>query len=141
MKKKLRLGAAALSLVLILTLLAVYATPQRRARRFIAAYSAQIEAALADGQDFPAAEALGGGCRQAALRDGTHPMAEFILAGFGGSYCGCYYSPDGVPLAFQNADVPLTPDGRGGWVWRAEGDNRGCTNEIAPCWYFFKATF
>ena len=55
-------------------------------------------------------------------------------------YHGFYYSPDDVPLAFQNTAVPLeeTADG---WTWRAEGDNRGFTRRLAPGWYYFEAYF
>lgn len=68
-------------------------------------------------------------------------MTEFVIMSWGNTYYGCYYSPDNVPLAFQNTDVELTQNGHNYWEWSAEGDNHGETSKIMDCWYFFKASF
>jgi len=72
---------------------------------------------------------------------GQHEMIEYILPTPGGSYHGFYYSPDDVPLAFQNIDTPLTQTEPNCWTWHTEGDNRGKTTKIKDHWYLFQATF
>lgn len=70
-------------------------------------------------------------------------MYEFLL-GFGigdKQYWGVYYSPDDVPLSFQNTDVPLSPNGDGIWTWQTEEDNHGTTKKITDKWYYFEASF
>ena len=58
----------------------------------------------------------------------------------GPGYYGFYFSPDDVPLAFQNAPISLeeTPTG---WQWRGEGDDHGSTRRLSPHWYYFEAYF
>lgn len=75
--------------------------------------------------------------------NGEHLMYEFLLgSGIGEyQYWGIYYSPDDVPLSFQNTDVPLSENGEERWTWQAEGDNHGTTQKIAPKWYYFEASF
>ena len=75
--------------------------------------------------------------------NGEHLMYEFLLgSGIGEyQYWGVYYSPDDVPLSFQNTDVPLSENGEERWTWQAEGDNHGTTQKIAPKWYYFEASF
>ncbi len=72
---------------------------------------------------------------------GEHEMVEFTLFAFGDTYYGCYYSPDGVPLGFQNTQQELILDGDGSWTWQAEGDNHGLTRLISDRWYYFEASF
>lgn len=72
-----------------------------------------------------------------------HLMCEFLLeTGMGDSqYWGVYYSPDDVPLPFQNTDVSLLANGEGSWTWRAEEDNHGATKKITKKLYYFEADF
>lgn len=74
---------------------------------------------------------------------GKHPMVEFMVEGDGvippAQYFGFYYSPDDVPLAFQNIEVPLTEYKENEWEWSEEGDNHGVTKKITECWYYFEA--
>lgn len=75
--------------------------------------------------------------------EGEHNMVEFMVDEDGmippAQYYGFYYSPDDVPLAFQNVKVPLTEYKENEWEWREEGDNRGVTKKIIDCWYYFEA--
>ena len=73
--------------------------------------------------------------------EGQHPMNEFTLSSQGNKYYGCYYSPDDVPLAFQNLETELIADGDNSWSWKAEGDNKGVTSKIMDKWYYFEADF
>ena len=73
-------------------------------------------------------------------RQGEHEMVEYTVATAGSTYYGFYYSPDDVPLAFQNTDTPLT-EADGGWVWQAEGDNHGRTYRLKEDWFYFEAEF
>ena len=73
---------------------------------------------------------------------GEHEMVEYLVTTAGDTYYGFYYSPDDVPLAFQNTDAPLAPaETEKGWIWTAEGDNRGRTYRLAEQWFYFEAKF
>ena len=76
--------------------------------------------------------------------DGEHKMVEFMIDGDGvippAPYYGFYYSPDDVPLAFQNINVSLTEYAENEWKWTAEGDNHGITKKIINRWYYFEAS-
>lgn len=73
---------------------------------------------------------------------GAHEMVEYLVEGAGDTYRGFYYSPDDVPLAFQNTTVSLVPAGtKEGWIWTAEGDNRGWTYRLTEKWFYFEAKF
>ena len=74
---------------------------------------------------------------------GKHNMVEFMIDEDGlippAQYFGFYYSPDDVPLAFQNVDVPLNEYKENEWEWSEEHDNHGITKKITECWYYFEA--
>lgn len=71
---------------------------------------------------------------------GEHPMVQFETHRLGHQYSGFYYSPDDVPLPFQNAGVPLT-ETEYGWAWQGEGDNKGTTRRITKYWFSYTADF
>ena len=85
------------------------------------------------------------------LFQGDHPMVQFYSFGFGlvpsSTYYGFYYSPDDVPLPFQNSDQYKTipaPDGKeepGTTHFKGDGDNGGRTTRILPHWYYYEAWF
>ena len=116
--------------------------PMLRARTFVAVYGDRIEAECADGlkepENVPAMDIN-------LYLKGEHRMIEFMLGGRGlvpsSTYYGCYYSPDDVPLAFQDMDVKLTQDGHDYWVWTEQGDNHGATAKIRDKWYYYEASF
>lgn len=103
-------GAALLAVVLGLSL---YLTPERRAGRYVAAHRETLQA------DMDAYFLRGEPLRYDAPLEtvnswpGEHPMVEYILPALRPGHYGFYYSPDDVPLALQNAAVPLeeTADG------------------------------
>ena len=76
---------------------------------------------------------------------GEHRIVQFFSSGFGlvpsSTYCGFYYSEDGVPAAYQNVDVPLTPAGEGEWRWSDGTDNGGMTRRITGHWFSYRAWF
>ena len=91
-----------------------------------------IEAAK---QDLPA------GIIQIDRFRGEHDMVQFALrSSLINQYCGYYYSPDDVPLPFQNADVPLTKTADG-WTWQDEVGNYGTTKRILKHWFRYTANF
>ncbi|MBQ5671806.1 MAG: hypothetical protein IIV43_05570, partial [Oscillospiraceae bacterium] len=72
---------------------------------------------------------------------GEHDMVQFACrSSLTNQYRGYYYSPDDVPLPFQNADIPLleTADG---WTWEDGTGNHGTTERIAECWFRYTANF
>ena len=81
--------------------------------------------------------------RKVDVWSGEHTMYEFLLGtGMGDTqYWGVYYSPDDVPLPYQNTDVSLIADDDGSWTWQTDGDNHGTTKKIIEKWYYFEASF
>lgn len=140
MKKK-RKWIIAVIIVLIVALGSVYSIPKLRVSLFVHSYHELIEDGLAAGNGVPADDAVLFGYDYVNSWEGAHPMTEFVIMTYGDTYYGCYYSPDDVPLAFQNTDVEVTQDGHDYWEWEAEGDNHGSTSKIMEQWYFFKASF
>ena len=112
-----------LCLLLALWLILGRTAPEKRVVRYVEAHQAELQTAVDD-----------------YFLRGQHPMIEYLLFTTPGGYYGFYYSPDQVPLAFQNTGVPLVPSD-GGWCWQGEGDNHGTTRLISPGWYFFEAHF
>ena len=72
---------------------------------------------------------------------GEHDMVQFAQrSSLTHQYRGYYYSPDDVPLPFQNADVALV-ETADGWTWQDETGNRGTTQRITECWFRYTADF
>lgn len=136
-------AAAAIALVGIIKL----SDPMLRAKAFVAVYGDRIETVCADGliDGAKKLEKLPAISVRVYHGNAEHDMIQFMLGGRGlapsSTYFGCYYSPDDVPLAFQNMDVKLTQDGHDYWVWTEVGDNRGATAKIKDKWYYFEASF
>lgn len=114
--------------------------PKVRANVFVALHSSSLEKAYQTGI-YPVQI----GYKYLNDWSDEHPMVEFTLSSFGlvpsTSYYGCYYSPDDVPVPFQNVDVSLVQANDGTWEWSDEGDNHGTTAKIKDCWYYFEAHF
>ena len=109
---------------------------ERRAEHFVARHGAEILASWQRDGAIPEV-----GQRYANEWPGEHGMLELILSAGPGGYSGCYYSPDGVPLAFQNTEIPLEETAPGRWAWQAQGDNHGETWRIEGNWFGFQASF
>lgn len=125
--------AAAVLVVLMVCGAAYMARPRLQAERFVTQHGMELEEQIQIGGTLP--EDL-----DVTLWDGEHPMAEVILFAWGDTYYGCYYSPDGVPLPFQNTGLPLHEE-KEGWSWTVEGDNHGFTAHLEGNWYYFEASF
>lgn len=134
-KRKSIVIPAAAALIILLGVLLLQ--PELRVRRFVAAHGEEIEESMAAGHGISARI----GIKYFNTWEGEHDMTEFILFTMGDTYYGCYYSPDDVPLPFQNTDVELSQDGHDYWEWQAEGDNHGATEKIRERWYYFEASF
>ena len=127
--------------IALLALALCYANPKIRTSLFVYAYHDLIEESLAAGNGVPADDAVLFGYKYVNSWDTEHPMTEFVITAWGDTYYGCYYSPDGVPLAFQNTDAELVQDGHDYWEWSGESDNHGATSLILGNWYYFEASF
>ncbi len=125
--------------VLFSALILTCRTPERRAARYVEARQEELQADM-DGYFSGESRLIYHGSAFSAVNhwDGRHPMVEYLFTGPG--HHGFYYSLDDVPLAFQNADLPLA-EADGGWQWRGEGGKRGFTRRLSPCWYYFEAQF
>ena len=129
-----------LAAILIVAILAV-SNPQIRTNLFVRLYHEQIEEGLKMHAGVPADDATLIGYDAVNTWEGEHSMVEFVITSRGDTYYGCYYSPDDVPLAFQNTKANLTQCGHDSWKWSAEGDNHGKTIKITDHWYYFEASF
>ena len=127
------------ALVFLLCLALSQFTPEKRVDRYVASHLAELQAAMDDyflqGQPL----SYDGAIPAVNHWPGQHPMVEYILF-TGPGYYGFYFSPDDVPLAFQNAPISWeeTPTG---WQWQGEGDDHGSTRRLSPHWYYFEAYF
>lgn len=114
-------------------------TPERKAEQFVAQHGTVFSELVDSEQTIPTTfnEIT------VAFWNGDHPMYEFLLgSGIGKhQYWGVYYSPDDVPLPFQNTDIPLLTSGDETWTWTSGGNNHGTTQKIAEKWYYFEAGF
>ena len=136
-KKGFTVSVSIIGLAAVLGLLAWHNTPYHHALRFVEQNAAELSTLIDTGRPLP----LDLGWQFYNYWDGEHPMTEFILDAKGGTYYGVYYSPDDVPLSFQNAGLPLEEDSEGGWTWETDGNNRGTTQRLQPGWYYFTADF
>lgn len=127
------------ALVFLLCLALSQFAPEKRVERYVTSHLAELQAAMDD--DFLRGQPLSydGAIPAVNHWPGQHPMVEYILF-TGPGYYGFYFSPDDVPLAFQNAPISLeeTPTG---WQWQGEGDDHGSTRRLSPHWYYFEARF
>ena len=119
-----------------------WTAPEQRVSRFVAKNAEVLEESL--GTDLSGGYPGGLGIQYYNCwgEDSGHPIGEFCFGSsllHGRQYYGCYYSPDDVPLGFQNTAVTLVPDGADCWTWRAEGDNRGMTKKLTNNWYYYEA--
>lgn len=127
--------------VLLVAGVALANTPRIRVDLFVRLYHEQIEDGLRQGAGVPADDAVLFGYKYVNSWEGEHGMVEFVLTTRGDTYYGCYYSPNDVPLAFQNTEAELTQCGHDSWKWQGEGDNGGKTIKIMDNWYYFEASF
>lgn len=139
MKKKAILLAVILLIAAALTICITCANaPEYRAAQFVRNNGADFSALVALGQPIPETFAQ----TPCDIWSGEHISYEFRLGTGVGErqYWGVYYSPDAVPLAFQNADVALSAIDEAAWTW-SDGNNHGTTKKITDQWYYFEASF
>lgn len=56
-------------------------------------------------------------------------------------YYGFYYSPDDIPVPYDNADYDLELKSADEWTWDGVGDNGGIIRKICENWYYYEAWF
>ena len=113
--------------------------------RFVTVNQAALEKIAADCLDGGQTAARYKSVEIEGVFPGEHRIVQFRFGGFGlvpsSTYCGFYYSEDGVPAAYQNVDVPLTPAGENRWRWSDGTDNGGVTRPITGHWFSYRAWF
>ena len=154
MKKAIIIISIILTAAAVLTALIIRNTPERRISRFVRKHERELleiaEAELSKEHHHKSDEKYLSVQIDGAF-EGDHPMVQFYSFGSGlvpsSSYYGFYYSPDDVPLPFQNSDgyrEVTDPDEKSGSDtahYQGEGDNGGLTKKIIPYWYYYKAWF
>ena len=99
-----------LAVILVVSVL-LLSNPQVRTNLFVRLYHDDIEEGLRINAGVPADDAVLFGYKYVNTWEGEHSMVEFLITTRGDTYYGCYYSPDDVPLAFQNTEAELTQCG------------------------------
>ena len=143
--------AGVFSLILLI-LLVRSAQPYRRISRFVTKNEAaltEIAEEVLKGKIYSETEYRG--VEVEGLFEGDHPMVQFYSFGTGlvpsSTYYGFYYSPEDVPLPYQNADDHYAVTGNpenakpGTTSYQGYGDNGGRTIRIMPCWFYYEAWF
>ena len=132
-------------LALLLVATVTGAAREREPKLFYMNHKFQLEEAVQEilrGRDVTQVEIEG--VRSISYWDGENPIIEFTISAFGlvpsSTYKGVYYSVNGQPAPFQNADLLLT-ETQSGWSWRGTGDNGGTTERIEENWFSFEAHF
>lgn len=138
MSKKAKIAAACCALAL-LCLVHSQLTPEKRVARYVSSHQSELQSSMDAYFDRGQPLSYDGAVPTVKHWPGQHPMVEYILF-TGPGYYGFYYSPDDVPLAFQNVPVPLEETSTG-WQWQAGGDDHGSTRRLSPGWYYFEAHF
>ena len=139
-KKRFIIISGILVCLAIFISLAVWSnSPEQKAERFVKVNGLTFYDLVNSNQQIPTT--LDG--IKVDVWSGEHTMYEFLLGtGMGDTqYWGVYYSPDDVPLPYQNTDVSLIADDDGSWTWQTDGDNHGTTKKIIEKWYYFEASF
>lgn len=73
--------------------------------------------------------------------DAYTEMVQFHTSSQGKNYQGFYYSPQNIPLGFQEADMEFIPQ-ENGWYWEeSDGNNRMYTEKITDHWYWYDMHF
>lgn len=72
-------------------------------------------------------------------------MFQFLVSagGIGSSskYSGFYYSPQNIPMGYQEQNIDLQKN-ESGWQWNEpNGDNHYYTEKITDNWYWFEMDF
>lgn len=80
------------------------------------------------------------GIKTIRVFDGENKIVQFDMTSFIKQYCGFYYSPKDIPVAFQNSNVELNEIKDNTWEWKSTGDNIGKTIKIIDNWYYFEAS-
>ena len=114
--------------------------PQLRTNLFVRLYHNDIEEGLRINAGVPADDAVLFGYKYVNTWEGEHSRVEFVIMSRAHTYYGCYYSPDDVPLVFQNQRANLWQDGQDRWKWVGDGIH-GSTTRIMEHWYYFEASF
>ncbi len=127
--------------LLVAVTVSLLSSPKFRSVLFLKLYAERIETSLSIDHGVPADDALLFGYQSVNTWGGEHTMTEFIIMSRGDTYYGVYYSPDDIPVAFQNTFVELTQVSQDYWVWREEGDNHGAISKMQKHWYYFEASF
>ena len=123
-------------LLIAALVIAVLLSPWLRSQIFVVLNAERVENFYTQDAELPARL-----MEKLSIFEGEHDMLQFALNSLTFGYSGCYYSPDDVPLPFQNVDVPLVPDGEDRWVWEDGTDNHGEVRKLRSGWYYYKAWF
>ena len=91
-----------------------------------------------------AKERMHGVILDGVFEDSENEIVQYTVKDFGlpsaGAYYGFYYSPNDVPVAFQNVHCTLKEEGEDHWSWSNDGAS-GITYKISENFYYYKAKF
>lgn len=145
MKKRMTAAAGALLLVCLAVLWMWSRSSQAGIRRFVLSHRAELEEIAADCLNRAETTERYKGVKVEGVYPGEHPIVQFYTGGWGlapsTAYWGFYYSERGLPAAYQNVDLELTPVSENEWTWSDGTDNGGVTRRIDEHWFSYRAWF
>lgn len=144
-KKIIMIASILAGLILLVALRGYVSNPERKIKSFVEQNEEELARIAEDYLDSGEHVKAFQGIEVDGLFKGTHPMVQFFYSGKGiapaGKYYGFYYSPDDVPLSYQNAENVLTQVSDTEWEWKDNGDNGGRTVKIMEKWFYYEAWF
>lgn len=146
MKKYTKIMVITIFIILIICVANYISNPERQIKKFISQNSEELmtiaEAYLNDDMT---TKIFKGVKVEGAFR-GDSDIVQYYYSGKGiapaSKYYGFYYSPDDVPVAYENSNYRLSKVSDDEWKWLEENsDNGGRTIRIMQKWFYYEAWF
>lgn len=130
-------------LAVILVCFLVWQQPERKALRFFDKHRTELAQTAQDW--IQSGKIQFGSGVIVNVWDGEHPVMEYLLGDYGmvsaEERVGFFFSPEDIPVPFQNRQIPLTQVEKQEWHWQDEANGeQGTVKKLEPCWYYFEAS-
>lgn len=145
MKKHIKFISIILIIVLITVTYGIISNPQRRIKNFVSKNYLELGNIADQYLNGEISTKTYKGIKIEQVFTGTNNIVQFYYSGSGlapaSVYYGFYYSPNDIPVAYQNMEYTLSGISANEWEWSGEGDNGGRTVRIMVNWYYYEAWF
>jgi len=145
MKKYISIIIAAVLVILAIYTVNYVSNPERQIKNFINENSKELVTIAESYLNSDTTVKTYKGVKVEQAFRGNNDIVQFYYGGKGiapaSKYYGFYYSPDDVPVAYQNANCNLTDVSDDEWKWSDGTDNGGRTIRIMENWFYYEAWF